>query len=143
MFNAYQDKSKTYPVIVVVTDSIQNAVLDKDFTDLKFTFPENDLFFNLDKKGNLVEHSLTENPIKELPEILRECMFCETVLEYKLTDNSVAYLANNNQPSIILRKDIFEISETEIKEKNWQSALTMQGQWTRKSCILKFQTKNG
>lgn len=130
LFNAYQDKSKTYPVIVVVTDSIQNAVLDKDFADLKFTFPENDLFFNLDKKGNLIEHSLTENPIKELPEILRECMLCETVLEYKLTDNSVAYLANNNQPSIILRKDIFEISETEIKEKNWQSALTMQGQWT-------------
>ncbi|MCO6164480.1 MSEP-CTERM sorting domain-containing protein [Flavobacterium sp. NRK F7] len=130
LFNAYQDKSKTYPVIVVVTDSIQNAVFDKDFADLKFTFPESDLFFNLDKKGNFREHSLTENPIKELPEILRECMFCETVLEYKLTDNSVANLANNNQPSIILRKDIFEVSETEIKEKNWQSALTMQGQWT-------------
>jgi hypothetical protein len=130
LFNAYQDKSKTYPVIVVVTDSIQNAVLDKDFADLKFTFPESDLFFNLDKKGNLREHSLTENPLKELPEILRECMFCETVLEYKLSDNSIAYLPNNNEPSIILKKDIFEISETEIKERNWQSALTMQGQWT-------------
>ena len=33
LFNAYQDKSKTYPVIVVVTDSIQNAVLDKDFAE--------------------------------------------------------------------------------------------------------------
>jgi hypothetical protein len=130
LFNAYQDNSKTYPVIVVVTDSIQNAVLDKDFADLKFTFPESDLFFNLDKNGNLREHSLTENPIKELPEILRECMFCETVLEYKLSDNSIAYLPNNNEPSIILKKDIFEVSESEIKEKNWQSALTMQGQWT-------------
>lgn len=130
LFNAYQDKSKTYPVIVVVTDSIQNAILDKDFTDLKFTFPESDLFFNLDKNGNLREHSLSENPIKELPEIHRECMFCETVLEHKLSDNSVAYLANNNQPSIIFKKDIFEVSESEIKEKNWQSALTMQGQWT-------------
>ncbi len=58
LFNAYQDKSRTYPEIVVVTDSIQNAVLDKDFADLKFTFPENDLFFNLDKKGNLIEDSL-------------------------------------------------------------------------------------
>jgi hypothetical protein len=130
LFNAYQDKSKTYPVIVVVTDSIQNTVLDKDFADLKFTFPESDLFFNLDKNGNLREHSLMENPIKELPEILRECMFCETVLEYKLSDNSVAYLPNNNEPSIILKKDIFEVSESDIKEKNWQSALTMQGQWT-------------
>lgn len=130
LFNAYQDKSKTYPVIVVVTDSLQDAILDKDFTDLKFAFPESNLFFNLDEKGNLREHSLTENPIKELPEIKRECMFCETVLEYKLTDNSVAYLPNNNKPSIILKKDIFEVSESEIKEKNWQSALTMQGQWT-------------
>lgn len=130
LFNAYQDKSKTHPVIVVVTDSIQNAVLDKDFADLKFTFPESDLFFNLDKDGNLRKHSLMENPIKELPEILRECMFCETVLEYKLSDNSIAYLSNNNEPSIILKKDIFEVSEFEIKDKNWQSALTMQGQWT-------------
>lgn len=130
LYRAYQEKSKTYPVIVVVTNSIQNAVIDKDFADLKFTFPESNLFFNLDQKGNLREHSLTENPLKELPEIKRECMFCETILEYKLSDNSIAYLPNNNEPSIILKKDIFEVSESEIKEKNWQSALTMQGQWT-------------
>ena len=130
LFNAYQDKSKTYPVIVVVTDSIQNAVLDKDFADFKFAFPESNLFFNLDKDGILQEHSLSEKPIKELPEIHRECMFCETVLEYKLSDNSIAYLPNNNEPSIILKKDIFDVTEKDIKEKNWQSALTLQGQWT-------------
>lgn len=130
LYSAYQEKSKTYPVIVVVTESIQNAVLDKDFADFKFTFPESELFFNLDKNGNLREHSLMDNPIKELPEILRECMFCETVMEYKLSDNSIAYLPNNNEPSLILKKDIFEVSELEIKEKNWKSALTMQGQWT-------------
>lgn len=114
---------------MVVTDSIQNAILDKDFADLKFTYPESNLFFNLAENGDLIEHSLTENPIKELPETLRECMFCETVLEYKLSDNSIAYLQNNNEPSFILKKDIFEVSVSEIKVKNWQSALTMQGQW--------------
>lgn len=130
LFNSYQDKSKTYPVIVVVTDSLQNAVLDKDFSDFKFTFPESNLFFNLDKNGNLKEHSLANNPIEELPEVHRECMFCETVLEYILSENSTAYLPNNSKPSIILKKDVFEVSETEIKEKNWLSALTIQGQWT-------------
>ncbi len=140
LFNAYQDKSKTYPVIVVVTDSIQNAVLDKDFADLKFSFPESDLFFNLDEKGNLKEHSMMENTLEELPEIIRECMFCETVLEYKLSDNSVAYLPNNNQPSIILKKATFETTETEIKEKNWHSALTMQAKWT--SQILHPETSD-
>lgn len=134
LFNAYKDKSKTYPVIVVVTDNIQDAVLDKDFADLKFTFPENNLFFNLDQNGILREHSLTQNPIKELPETLRECMFCETVWEYKLPDNSIVYLPKNNEPNIILKKDEFEVNETSIKEKSWQSALIMQGQW--KSQIL-------
>ncbi|HTO15653.1 MAG TPA: MSEP-CTERM sorting domain-containing protein [Edaphocola sp.] len=129
-FNAYKDKSKTYPVIVVVTDSIQNAVLDKDFSDFQFSFPESNLFYNLDQNGTLKEHALTDNPIKELPELQKACMFCETVLEYPLSDNSFAYLANNNEPSIILKKDIFEITEKEIKEKNWQSALKMQGKWT-------------
>ncbi|MFY7672062.1 MSEP-CTERM sorting domain-containing protein [Tenacibaculum sp. MEBiC06402] len=129
LFSAYQNKSQTYPVLVVVTDSIQNAVLEKDFADLKFTFPESDLFFNLDKNGNLREHSLVENPKNELPEIQRECLFCETVLEYKLPDKSIAYLPSNNEPSIILKKEEFEVNETEIKVKNWESALIMQGQW--------------
>jgi hypothetical protein len=129
LYSAYQDKSKTYPVIVVVTDSIQNAVLEKDFADLKFTFPESNLFFNLGKNGNLKEHSLIGNPKKELPDIERECMFCETVLEYKLSDNSVAYLPNNNEPNIILKKDFFDGNEDEIKEKDWQSALVMQAHW--------------
>jgi hypothetical protein len=81
-----------------------------------------------------------ENPMKELSKILRECMFCETVLEYKISDNSVAYLPNNNEPSIILKKDIFEVSESEIIEKNWQSALAMQGLWT--SQILHPETSD-
>lgn len=140
LFNAYQDKSQSYPVIVVVTDSIQNAVLDKDFADFEFTFPESNLFYALDKNGTFKEHSLTENPIKDLPEIHRECRFCETVLEYKLSDSSSAFLPDNNEPSVILKKDIVELAESEIKEKNWQTALTMQGQWT--SQILHPETSD-
>ena len=67
-------------------------------------------------------------------------MFCETVLEYKLSDNSFAYIPNNNEPSIILKKDIFGVTEVEIIEKNWQSALKMQGQWT--SQILHPETSD-
>jgi len=138
LINAY--KNKSYPVIVVVTDNIQNAVLAKDFSDLKFAFPESDLFFNLSDNGTLQEHSLADNPKEELSEITRECMFCETVLEYKLFDNSVFYLPNNSKPSIILKKDIYEPAETEIKEKNWQSALLMQAKW--RSQILHPETSD-
>jgi len=127
LFSAY--KNKSYPVIVAVTDSIQNAVLDKDFSDFKFAFPESNLFFNLDGNGTLRAHSLIDNPTKQLPLVKRECQFCETVLEYKLADSSIVYLPNNGEPSIVLKKDILEIQKSEIKEKNWQSALTMQAKW--------------
>ena len=39
-----------------------------------------------------------------------------------------------------MKKDIFEVSESEIIEKNWQSALAMQGQWT--SQILHPETSD-
>jgi hypothetical protein len=138
LFNAC--KSKTRPVIVVVTDSIQNAVLDKDFSDFRFAFPESDLFYNLDHNGELQAHSLVEKPSAQLLEILSDSMFCETVLEYKLPDKSVAYLSNNNEPGIILKKDVFDVSEAEFKEKDWQSALTMQGKW--RSQILHPETSD-
>lgn len=139
LFNASQDKSKSYPVIVVVTNNFQNAVLDKDFADFKFAFPESDLFFDMDKNGVLHARSLIKNPAQQLPDSVFYS-FDHTVLEYKHSGNSVAYLPNDNQPDIVLKKDIFEVAETEIKEKNWQSALIMQGQWT--SQILHPETSD-
>lgn len=137
LFNAYQNTS--YPIMIVVTDSIQHAILDKDFSDLAFAFPEGNIFFSLDNNGFSHAHSLTENPISELHDTTHYS-FHEPVLEYKLADNSVVYLPNNNKPGIILKKDVFTVSETDIKEKNWQSALAMQGAWT--SQILHPETSD-
>jgi hypothetical protein len=127
LFDAYKNNSTTYPVFVMVTDKIQNAVLDKDFSDLKMAFPENDLFFSVHQNGNLQPHSLISDPIKPLNDTLKYT-FDQPVLVYDL-DNKKYYLPNNNQPSIILKNDIFDVGEQSIKEKNWQSALTMQGKW--------------
>ena len=126
LFDAYGNKQ--YPVIVVVTDSIEHAVLDKDFSDFQFAFPESDYFFNLDQHGNLHPHSLIDNAKMEL-EVQFESLFSETVLEYRLPDNSIVYIPDNNRPGIILKNDIFKINPQEIREKNWQSALTMQAKW--------------
>ncbi len=129
LVSSYQNKSARYPVIVVVTDSIEHAVLNKDFADLEFTFPESNLFYFLDSTSNLKEHSLIENPAAELQGVEHDCKFCESVLEYKLSNNSVAYLPQNDEASLILKQDVFSISKSQIKEKNWHSSLIMQGLW--------------
>lgn len=138
LFNSYKSHSATYPVLVVVTDSIQNAVIDKDFLDFKMAFPENDFFFLVDQNGNLQPHSLTRNPIEPNVDTLKY-HFDQTVLEYEI-ENKKFYLPNNNHPSIILKKELFQVNEHSIKEKNWQSALTMQGKWN--SQILHPETSD-
>ena len=129
LIEVYQNPTKTYPVFVVLTDSIQHAIVDKDFSDLQFTFPENDLFYFVNKNGQLRAHSLANNPLMEIPTKLKECEFCETVLAYPLPNQSVVYLPNNEQPNVVLKESKIKISGNEIQEKDWMSALTMQGHW--------------
>jgi len=125
LYNAY--KNGEYPVIVTVTDDIQSAVLDSDFSDFKIAFPESVLFFNMDSDGALKPHSLIEKPKEQLEDA--HYSFDKTVLEYRISDNSRVYLADNNEPEIILKKDIFNINEADIKEKNWLSAVNMQAKF--------------
>jgi len=127
-YNSYKEHANSFPVIVVVTDSIQNAVFDKDFSDWSFSFPESDLFYNLNKNGNLEPHSLMSNPLEIVKDNI-SLSFEHSVLEYKLKDNSVRYLHDNQQPSVILKTDLFETNDTAIKEKNWSAALSMQAKW--------------
>lgn len=126
LINAY--KSNTYPVIVVVSDSIENAVLGKDFADFKFLFPESNLFYQLDNYGGLHAHSLSNNAAQALADTTTYT-FDQTVLEYKLSDSSSVYLPNDDEASIFLKKAIFELNTAEIKERTWQSAMTLQGSW--------------
>ena len=139
LFSSYQNHANFYPVIVVVTDSIQNAILDKGFLDFKMAFPESSLFFNLKKSGKLEAHSLVSNPLQSISDTI-PYSFKNTVLEYKHRDNRTSYLPNDNEPSIILKNDVFNIIETKIKEKDWLTALKMQGMWT--SQVLHPETAN-
>lgn len=129
LFQAYKDQKSSFPIIVAVTDSIQNAIFDKDFSDWRFSFPETDVFYNLNDNHQLEPHSLSSTP-KEVIRDSSSLSLSHPVFAYKLKDNTHRYLPDNQQPSILLKSDHFEIQETDIKEKNWNSALTMHAKWT-------------
>lgn len=120
-------KEKTYPILVVLTDSIKNAILKNDFADFKNTFPETDKFYNLHDTGLIDSHSLHNNSKNRLTE---KTVFDleNTVLEYKYKEKTY-YLANDNKPSILLKKEASLVSKYDIKENDWNSALAMQGMW--------------
>ncbi|MEH0154094.1 MSEP-CTERM sorting domain-containing protein [Limibacter armeniacum] len=128
LFNSYKAQSDTYPVMVVVTDNLENAVFNKDLSDWQFAFPEGDIFYNLNESGELEPHSLTSNPYQSIRSN-KPLSFSHPVLAYKLKDNSIRYIPDNQKASVILKSDLFEVQSADISEKDWTSALILQGKW--------------
>lgn len=137
LLDAY--KKTSYPIIIVVSNNMSNAILEKDFSDIQFAAPEVNYFFHLSKSGNLIPHSLINDPQKERTETV-QIPFSSYVLEYKVSSNNIEYLSDNDCLSIVLKKDTFNISPDEISEKNWLSGLTMQAMW--RSQILHPEISN-
>lgn len=127
LYDSYLDKKDTYPVIVVITDTIQKAVFDKDFSDWKFTFPESDVFYTV-KDKELIPHSLVSNPERPIEDDI-PLIFNHSTLEHTNKDNTITYLRNDSLPSVILKKDLFKIPFKEIKNKEWLSALMLESSW--------------
>jgi hypothetical protein len=122
----YKKKELYYPVFVVVTDSMYEAVLDQDFADLRFSFPEGDQFYHLQKDGTLAAHSLIKNP--QFADTTRaNPSFTKAVIAYPNKENPLAFLPNDSQGSFVLREEKFRLSPDEIKPKDWTTALNIAG----------------
>jgi hypothetical protein len=116
------------PIIISVTDSFQKAIFINNFADLSFTFPDINYFFNLDSKGEINSHSLLKNPKKTREITIDEALKAESLL-YRSAPGKTHYLPNNNQGSIVLKKDYFTQETSELENKKWLSALKMHGKW--------------
>ena len=128
LFSSYKENDNSYPILIAVTDSIQNAILSNNYADFKITYPENDFVYHLDKTGNLKAHSLLANSSVERTDEI-DLNFNQTVLEYIDNNGNKAFLPDDNTSSIVLKNDQFDIDDTQVIEKNWKSGLLMQGQW--------------
>lgn len=123
LIESYKINDNSYPVIVVVTDDIKKAIIEKDFSNLKFTYPESDNFYVINR-DSLAVHSLTNKPLIANNRINQIEPDTPDVLIYPASDRN-AYLSNNNKPDIVLMKDKIELTADDIKEKSWESALLM------------------
>lgn len=125
LINDYDTKPHSFPIIISVTDSIKNSIVQSDFADYRMAFPESDNFYELDEANELWEHSLISNPKNRVNKT--------SVMENKgvlMLPNGINYLANDDQPSIILTSDENEKHLTDDKNV-WLSGLNLQGKWLK------------
>ncbi|MGL1890663.1 MAG: MSEP-CTERM sorting domain-containing protein [Spirochaetaceae bacterium] len=126
LYDSYVNLSKTYPIIIIVTDNIYNGVLVNNFSDLKITYPDSSLFYLLKEDGELETHNLESNPLKVVQE---QPKFNNTVYAYPNRLNPVVYLPKQNGGEVILLNKEFKLNRKLIKDKNWESGLLQQGLW--------------
>lgn len=129
LFGSYTKPKDSYPIIVVVSGDIQNAILYNNFADFRFTYPEDDKFYCLNE-SKLSSYSLFDNTkgliesdVKSLPEY--------KVKAYPSAIKPIVYLCNDSLPSIVLntKNKTLTTELSAINEKDWESGLLMQGQW--------------
>jgi len=124
---SFQKRENSYPLIVVVSGAIQNAIIENDFLNFTMTFPEGDTFYSIDSGQILRQHSLTRDPLRAIP--VTRIAGANPVLAWPDLKNPAAYLPDDNQAGIVLAKPGFSIDEGALGEKKWQSGLLMQGKW--------------
>lgn len=124
LFQAWQEDA--YPVIVMLTDHPRSCLLDVNYADFKFIYPESDYFYVMGRNGSIKVHSLRYKP--EMPLNIKPDFSTIDVLEYKYSGGST-YVRNNGKPEIILKEGKFTIPAENIQKKNWNTALLLRGKW--------------
>ncbi|HEX8425226.1 MSEP-CTERM sorting domain-containing protein [Hymenobacter sp.] len=130
LFDAHQHPASTYPVLVVVTDDVRQAVLDQDFSDLSCSYPESDRFYVLQQDGHLVAHSLRHNATEPLPDAPVPAAPVP-VRVWPDAAHPRAYLPDNNAADVILNQAQMTPPETTDANNRWQTGLLLRGygQW--------------
>lgn len=130
LFGGY--KQNAYPVIIVVTSENNYLALDDNYADYKYIFPESSNFYVATKRGSAWEmrtHNLLDRPRRKISNEPVEFSGVNGVLAYPHEDGSISYVSNDSLPSIVLRKEIFDIPVADLKEKHFNTALLLQAHW--------------
>ena len=128
LFDNYKNCDQTYPVIVVVSNSIEKAIVYDNFGDIKFTYPESELFYSL-KNDTLKAHTFSGG-LKVVDENVTY-IDSPVVKAWPSLSNTSVYLPDDKKSSILIstKEKALKINPDEINSKNWESGLIMQGQW--------------
>jgi hypothetical protein len=115
------------PQIIVVSDSLSEAVLGKNFKEYCIFYPENQVFFLLDAQNEVTTYSLGN--LEKIDESYKPQPTKE-VFVWKNEEGQTFYLPDNEQASIVWNENATPSSEeVALTQKNWESGLYLQGQW--------------
>ncbi|MDJ0364074.1 MSEP-CTERM sorting domain-containing protein [Hymenobacter sp. H14-R3] len=127
----------SYPVLVVVTDSLTGTVLDPDFADLAAAYPEGDTFLVLgegkilEAQGQVTGHSLRAASGEVVQNAVNQAEAKPGVRAWPTAAQPRAYLPNDGRASVVLSQPAAALAVPTAAASRWQTGLLLRGyaQW--------------
>ncbi len=124
----------TYPRLIIVTDSLQDAVLATDFADLQAAYPESDEFYVLRPEGQLESHSLRQashQPMRVAPVPDSAAAMPVAVRAWPNAAHAQAYLPDTDEATLVLPYPAAPLAVPAGAPTRWLTGLLLHGftQW--------------
>ncbi|MGB0523971.1 MAG: MSEP-CTERM sorting domain-containing protein [Flammeovirgaceae bacterium] len=119
--------TETYPVFVVISEQLEKAVWSREVAAFAQYHPEVTGFYHL--SGDSVTFYRFDQSIMGEVVDFEAHMQANAVYAYPSADQPIAYLADSNEPALILKQHDFAFNEQLLQAKSWESALYLQGLW--------------
>lgn len=116
------------PLILILTEEIRSGVLEPNYSDFRFLYPDIEKIYTVNSEGRMLPHSLMRNTAVALSDSVNIFEF-NSARVYTAPDGKGYYLRNDNNPDIIVNRPVYELPVTGKTDKDWNTALAMQGQW--------------
>jgi hypothetical protein len=122
---SFAQQADLYPIFVVVSDQISEAVIERNFEDLAFAYPDVSVFAHVLSDGTIQQHDLRLNPIAPLHDSFTFA-YEKSVRVFQWPDGTVTHISAEAGPAYALRKDATPAPILQTKEKHWPTALQLQ-----------------
>jgi hypothetical protein len=136
--DSYQNPTQSYPIMIVISDSLSNAIVMQDFGNLNAAYPEGAVFYELEKNGRIWTHALDENPLQRQQLIKAINLNCP-VYAWPNVNRPTAYLSTAATASIMVNDKDNEragkidnetgLETVPFRAKSWTAGLHQHGLW--------------
>lgn len=122
--NSYLHPSPEYPQVVVVTDTLSQALFTKGLSDLHFTFPESEIFLELTIAGHTIPHSLVDHPTA----IATDSDKRYAVAAWPTATDPKVYVRLDDEATVVVDESTTS-GDYDFSQHTWGTALALQGEW--------------
>ncbi|MDX2304793.1 MAG: MSEP-CTERM sorting domain-containing protein [Microscillaceae bacterium] len=122
----YQQPDDKYPILVVISDALNQAVFTEGMGDFRMTYPELNNFYSLENQGVLREFSLFEELVIRDAPIVNQ--LAEPVVRaFPNARKPIAFLPNNLEPALVIENPNHLYKGQSLEGKSWENALILAG----------------